>query len=41
MLSANQIDEKHEKLKVLIERCNIGNEEDYEESLRSLFAGTD
>ena len=37
MLSTIQTDEKHKKLEALLEYFNVGEDEDYEDSLKGIF----
>ena len=37
MFSAIPKESNHEKLRALVEECNMGNNEDYEETLKGLF----
>ena len=37
VFSTIPMEEKHEKLKVLIEECDVGNDEGYEDNLKGLF----
>ena len=39
VFSAIPIEEKHEKLRVLIEEHDVGNDEGYEKNLKGLFVG--